>query len=310
MTTMNLLATTIIAGVSLVAGSALASDSYDSHELVMEHIIGTVHIRTTGTSKIRVDLDPGIGLVDAPKVGMRNGAVLIRGKKYRNMNCSTRNGHVRMSVGKAFSFSSVGKKHPLEDFPTLTISVPKGTSLEIGGRIFGEAENLAEAEVQVNGCGGFNLANVSGDLEAQVNGSGDFGAKSVGGDLQAQINGSGDIKVEYVTGRAGLQINGSGDLNVGDVLSGVDAQINGSGDIVVASVNGPLDAGINGSGDIKINGGTATPFHAQIAGSGDVAFQGHANGVSARVIGSGDITLDSYEGEFHASKRGVHVRNE
>ncbi len=306
MTKMKIFATTIITSLALTAGSASATDRYDSRELVVEHMTGTVHIRTGAGSKISVDLDPGAGVIDAPEVSLRNGAVLVRGKKYRNMNCSTRNGHVKMSVGR---YLPGRKKHPLEDFPTLTVSVPRGTSLEIGGRIFGEAEDFSEAEVQVNGCGNFTIKGVSGDLGVQVNGSGDFVAGDVGGDVDAQINGSGDMLIGDVAGAANAQINGSGDLAIGEVASGLDAQINGSGDIVVASADGVIDASINGSGDIKINGGTATPFHARIAGSGDVAFQGHANGVNARVIGSGDITLNSYEGEFRASKRGVHVRN-
>jgi Putative auto-transporter adhesin, head GIN domain len=308
MKTMKLLGTTIITGFVLVAGSALAADRYDSNALVLEHVTGTVHIRTTGGSKITVDVDPGKSVIETPKVSLRNGAVLVRGKKLRNVNCSSRNGKVKMSIGK---YIAVGKKHPLKDFPTLTISVPRGASVKIGGgRVFGEAENLAEADVQVNGCGNFTIGEVAGDLDAQVNGSGDFMAGAVGGDLDAQVNGSGDLSVGDVGGGASTQVNGSGDLNVGRVANGLHAQVNGSGDIEIASANGKVNASINGSGDIAIKGGTASPFNASIAGSGAVGFQGHANGVSARVIGSGDITLASYEGEFHASKRGVHVGKE
>ncbi|MDQ7018606.1 MAG: DUF2807 domain-containing protein [Robiginitomaculum sp.] len=308
MTKMKTFGTIIMAGYALAAGASLAADSYDSRALVLRDVMGTVHIRTTDGAKITVDVDEGAGLIDAPKISMRKGEVLVRGKKIRSVNCSSRNGKVKLSLGKSW-FS--GKKYPLKDFPTITVSVPRGTDLGIaGGRVFGEAGDLGEADIQVNGCGNFTIGDVSGDLDAQVNGSGDFIAGDVAGDLDAQINGSGDLTVGKVGGSADAQINGSGDLVVGDVSDSVDAQINGSGDVEIASVNGALDASINGSGDIKIKGGTATPFHARIAGSGDVAFQGHANGVSARVIGSGDITLASYEGEFHASKRGVHVRNE
>ncbi len=308
MTRMKAFSTIIVAGYALAAGASLAADSYDSRALVLRDVMGTVHIRTTDGSKITIDIDEGTGLIDAPKVSLRKGEVLVRGKKFHSINCSSRNGKVKLSFGK---FWPVSKKHPLKDFPTITVSVPRGADLEIaGGRVFGEAGNVGNADIQVNGCGNFTLGNVAGDLDAQINGSGDFLAGVVAGDLDAQINGSGDLTVGNVDGKANAQINGSGDLVVGAVGNGIDAQINGSGDIEIASVNGALDAGINGSGDILIRGGTATPFHARIAGSGDVAFQGHANGVSARVVGSGDITLASYEGEFHASKRGVHVRNE
>ena len=308
MTRMKALGTIIVAGYALAAGTSLAADSYDSHALVLKNVMGTVHVRTTSGSKITVDIDEGARLIDVPKVSMRKGEVLVRGKKIRSVNCSSRNGKVKLSLGKSW-FSS--KKHPLEDFPTVTVSVPKGASLEIsGGRVFGEAGNVGDADIQVNGCGNFTIGDVSGDLDTQVNGSGDFVAGDVSGDLDAQINGSGDVTIGNVGQGADAQINGSGDLIVGKVAGALSTQINGSGDIEIASVNGALDASINGSGDILIKGGTATPFNAQIAGSGDVAFQGHANGVSARVIGSGDITLASYEGEFHASKRGVHVRNE
>jgi Putative auto-transporter adhesin, head GIN domain len=308
MNTMKLLGTIILASAALTAGTSLAADSYDSHTLVLRNVMGTVHIRTTNGSKITVDIDEGEHLRDALEVSNRKGAVLVRGKKVRNVNCSSRNGKVRLSLGKSWY---TNKKHPLKDFPTLTVSVPKGTNLEIsGGRVFGDAGNLADADVQVNGCGNFTIGDVSGDLDAQVNGSGDFMAGAVDGDLDAQVNGSGDLSVGDVRGGASTQVNGSGDLNVGRVANGLHAQINGSGDIEIASANGEVNASINGSGDISIKGGTASPFNASIAGSGDVGFQGHANGVSARVIGSGDITLASYEGEFHASKRGVHVGKE
>ncbi len=342
MSTMKL--TGLIATTALMAlsASAYAGSSYDSRTLVLKNVTGTVHVRTANVQKISVDIDKGADIIDAPKVSLKGGEVVVRGKKIRNMNCSSKlhryvndgsdtaalvakmNAHVRMSKSAFPGF----KKHPLADYPTLTIAVPVGTSVTIsGGRVFGDVGDVANADVQINGCGAFMIGRVSDALDVQLNGSGDVFAGPVGGILDAQLNGSGDLNVADVAAKADAQVNGSGDLRIdavggiadaqvngsGDVYlgatRGLDAQVNGSGDIHVVRVEGPLDASINGSGDIKIAGGTATPFSASIIGSGDVAFQGHANGVSARVVGSGDITLASYEGEFHASKHGVHVLN-
>ena len=326
MTSMNTFGALIIAGLALPAASALAAQSYDAHALVLKDVTGRVHVRTASVDRISVDIDPGAGVVDAPRVSVRDGAVLVRGNKYRHVRCSVRDHKVRLGVARF----GIGKKHKLADFPTVTVTVPQGSSLKIsGGRVFGEAGDLAQADVQVNGCGNFSLGAVAGDLEAQLNGSGDLAAGTVGGDADAQLNGSGDLTIGDVSGDADAQVNGSGDLRLGDIggeaeaqvngsgdlylgaaNGGLDAQVNGSGDIHVAFVQGPVHASINGSGDIVIKGGTATPFAASIIGSGDVAFHGHANGVDARVTGSGDITLASYEGEFRASRHGVHVIRE
>ncbi len=306
MKTMKTIGAIIIAGLVLPAASAFAAETYDSRVLHLKNVTGTVHIRTADVSKISVDVDNGAGVIDDLVVSMDHGVVVVSGRKYRRMNCNRRNDKVTLSVARF----GIGKKHPLTDFPTVTVTMPKDASLDVsGGRVFGEAGDLGEADIQVNGCGNFSIGNVSGDLEARVNGSGDFTSGDVGGALEAQINGSGDLGVGNVAHSAEVQINGSGDLQVGAVAAGVEAQINGSGDIDVVSVHGEVDADINGSGDIQIHAGTATPFSARITGSGDVAFQGHANGVHARVIGSGDITLASYDGEFNASKRGVHVEH-
>lgn len=304
---MKTLGAFMIAGLVLPAASALAAQSYDSHALVLKNVTGTVHVRTAKVAAISVDIDDGAGVIDAPKVSLRGGVVLVRGEKYRHVNCTVRNHKVRLSVARF----GIGKKHALADFPKITVTMPEGSSLKItGGRVFGEAGDVAQANVQINGCGNFTLGAIAGDLDTQINGSGDFITGAVGGKADVQLNGSGDMTIADVSGEADAQVNGSGDLNLGAVNSSLDAQINGSGNIHVASVNGSVDAGINGSGDIVIKGGTATPFHASIIGSGDVAFHGHANGVDARVTGSGDITMASYEGEFHTSKHGVHVTDE
>ncbi len=327
----TLMGAIVVAGIMLPASSAMAEDTFTSRSLYLKNVTGTVNIRTINGSKIKVDIDEGAGVVDAPSVALINDVVTVTGEKFRSGNCTHKrnskdystvdardvakqNEQILLAVsnGKTRKYNRENMR-PLADYPSLTISVPKDTTLEIsGGRVFGEVGDVGEADMQFNGCGAFSLGDVAGDLEAQLNGSGDFFIGNVGGKLDGQVNGSGDMIVGQVSGLAKAQVNGSGDLNVDKVGNNLNAQVNGSGDIMVKSINGAVVTQINGSGDINIESGKASSLRAQIIGSGDVTFNGHANDVSGQVMGSGEVTVASYDGEMNIrnhNKRGYSHKN-
>ncbi len=326
----KLMGTAMVAVLLLPASMSVAAETYSSKSLHLKNVTGTVNVRTTNGSKIEVDINNGAGVIAAPTVAVKNGVVVITGEKFRNSNCehrgmNGRNAEYGRDVEKRNKFVFLGVRNtkndrltkkdlrPLADYPSLSISVPKGTAVEIGGGyVFGEVGDVGEADIQVNGCGGFAVGDVAGDLHAQVNGSGDFFGSNVGGELNGQVNGSGDMLIEKVAGFARTQVNGSGDLAVGKVSDGLNAQVNGSGDVMIESVSGSVVSQVNGSGDIGIEGGEASSLHAQIVGSGDITFNGHANGVTGQVIGSGDVMVASYDGEMRITKpgkRGHHGKN-
>ncbi len=281
----------LVASLILPAAALNAAETFDSKTLHLKNVTGTVHVRTADVARISVDIDDGTGIVDAPTLSMRQGVVEISGQKMRRRNCRERGDKIYLGKSRFLGAFGLGRKYPLEDFPSITVTAPIGTFLEIsGGQVFGESGDLGEADIQLNGCGKFSIGDVAGNLDVQVNGPGDFVSGDVGGALDALVN-------------------GVGDLVVGDVKGEVEAEVNGVGDMTIASVNGRVYAHVNGVGDIDIEAGTATPFIARVNGVGDVSFEGHAIGVDAQVHGVGGISIGSYEGSFNTSRRGVHVQN-
>lgn len=229
----------------------------------------------------------------------------------------------------------------LEDYPTLIISAPAGTALDLddaisiasigdldgdliidGGFVEVTAGNMASADVSVHGPGDIILGAVRNTLEASVHGSGDISAETAG-DSDLSVHGSGNISVGDVSGEAEMAVHGSGDIETGDIARGLSASIHGSGDIKAGAaaqagefsihgsgdiflreINGPAEAEIYGSGSIEISEGRADALYVVINGSGDFDFGGVSNDLVANVNGSGAIDIARNEGTLRLSGRG------
>ncbi|MGE3931428.1 MAG: DUF2807 domain-containing protein [Hyphomonadaceae bacterium] len=217
---------------------------------------------------------------------------------------------------------------PAEDLPRITIRAPRTLDLDSRGSIYGDIGPSQGGRLQVQGCGAYEVAAVSGALELQANGSGDVNVASVAGNLRASLDGSGDVRVGDVGGDAELMLNGSGDVRVNDVggmltaalrgsgdvqardvrreaglsldgsgdvqarrvRGGLRAALDGSGGVAVDSVEGgTVSLELDGSGDLDIGGGRADRLVVRAAGSGGVSFGGNATVLDAELQGSGDI---------------------
>jgi len=289
--------------VSLAVGAPAAAETFNADHVVIDRHIGRIEIITSpSATQIDVEIDPGAGIIDAPTVRLSGGAVRIEAaRRFRSTSCRSRRNNVRFRVGS-------GGYHPVDDYPSVRITAPESLVLEIShGLVIGEAGNVAVANVSLNGCGDFALANIAGDAWLSVDGSGDIVAGDIGGEAElsvdgsgdifvlatgparASIDGSGDIRLASVDGDLVADIDGSGDIRVGPVSGGLTAGVDGSGDIVIGPVSGGLIAGVNGSGDIRVDQ-IDGPFEADIDGSGDIAVdKGRASSFEARINGSGDI---------------------
>lgn len=297
----------------LTALPAFAGEqSFVAQKLDIENVVGRVTITTADVNRLKVDINNGQDVMDAPTARL-SGDVLRVGydHKQKVRNCST-NGNIHFgNKGNVQLRLKGGKTHELTAYPSVRITVPQGTALIVrDGAVFGTAGDMGASDVGINSCGDFRMGNVGGDMRAQINGSGDLYAGDVSGTLKVGINGSGDVRIGEVSGNASLAINGSGDIDTGAV-QGLDAGINGSGDIKVDSVSGPASVTINGSGDVGIKDGEAAPLSVTVRGSGDISFGGHANGVDYSIAGSGDIDVRSFTGDLnkHGPKADVTIRD-
>lgn len=279
---------TLLAGAALGAlalASPAAAQTYDADEIALHDLIGTVEIRTSDRSDVSVSISNAAEIVETPQVRLDGDRLVVRGEgRIRNLGC--RGGNDRqVRVGR------MGDWHDLEDYPLITIEAPADIAVRLeGGVVFGSAEDLGSARIDVDSCGDFELANIAGEAELHINGSGDLDV--------------GDI------GYGELVINGSGDMTAGASAGDLTLEINGSGDITAASVNGELSVAIRGSGDITVQEGSADPFRASIYGSGDIRFEGVAIDPRITIFGSGDVWLGSMQGSLSSSGMGsgdIHV---
>ncbi len=232
----------------------------------------------------------------------------------------------------------------LDDYPTLTLTVPANAEIDIDdaisvlsigdregkliidhGYVAGSVGNLAEAEIGLRGPGDLDIGSVRGHLSAKIGGSGSISATSAGsadlniggsgdldvgkinGDLSARIGGSGDISVSDVDGAIDATVSGSGNIDAGDVAGGGEFRVSGSGDIYAKSIHGEVSASIAGSGDIVLAGGVAENLRVRIQGSGDFELGGKSTNLDAAVNGSGSVVVAENSGSLRTSGRG-HFR--
>ncbi|MEO1135090.1 MAG: DUF2807 domain-containing protein [Pseudomonadota bacterium] len=221
----------------------------------------------------------------------------------------------------------------LEDYPTLTLTVPAGTGLVFDsavvslaaddtrgplsiddGHVDGEIGDISTADINIHGAGDLKTGAIAGALALDIHGSGDFIAASAAR-MAANIHGSGDINIGDIAGETNTRIHGSGDINIADiggafsasihgsgdnddgrVNGGADLSIQGSGDISLASIAGGTSAAVMGSGDIDIAGGRAESLRVRLAGSGGFDFGGVAVNPDIRADNASDVYIRSHEG--------------
>ena len=322
---------------TLLTGTAFA----DNPELFIEDFVGTIKIENGASKNISITRDEnmkGVNLIE------RGDSLKIDGgiSKPDSAKCKGYYGRYSLDLFKKKSSGDFGGYEDLEDYPQITISVPKDTVLVIENSIaFVTAEDLGGTDLDLSHCGKVNLGNVTGDFRADIRGSADLTAKDVG-DVYVDIRGSGDLELQNAK-FVRLSVAGSGDAEFDDVV-GADVSVSGSGDIEFANITGSLAAqsrgsggieadkvegdliyegggsgdleiddvdgnrvsiDVSGSGDVSIDGGNVQTLNITASGASEVDFGGTAETADLVATGASDIHIDKVTGEVRSKERGA-----
>ena len=270
---------------SMLASTALANGP----ELLIQDFVGTLKIENSAAGNISVTREAnmkGVNLIEQGDSLKIDGGI----SKPDGNKCKGYYGSFDINMFKKNTSGEFGGYEDLEDYPQMTIMVPKETVLIIENSIaFLTAENLGATDLDLRYCGKVNLGDVMGELRANIRGSADVTALDVG-DVAVTIKGSGDLDVQNA-GFVSLSVTGSGDAEFENVKS-ADVKVTGSGDVDFGNIDGALAAVSRGSGDIDA-GDVAGDFIYDAGGSGDLDI-GDVMGtrIAITVSGSGDVNID------------------
>lgn len=327
----------LVACVSLIASSAAFANG---PELRIEDFVGTIKIENGTADNISVLRDKNMKGVNLVEQG--NSLKIDGGIRDPDGNkCKGYYGSYSFGLFKKEKSGEFGGYENLEDYPQITLQLPKDSNLVIENSIaFVTAEDLGGAELDLRYCGKVNLGDLSSNLIADIRGSADLTAGNVGnvdvdikgsGDLDVQnagfvtlsVAGSGDAEFENVKG-ADVSVSGSGDISFGDIEGSLAAQSRGSGNIEAEDVTGDLiyDAGgsgdldigdvegsrisidVSGSGDVSIDGGNVEALKVTASGASDVDYDGTAENADLVATGASDIYVGKVTGELRSKERG------
>jgi len=318
----------LAAAMALPASPAWAQQAqgFDARSLSIENFIGRIEIRNG--ERLSVSAEPGRGGHEAPSIREEAGGVMIDGGySLDNVRCSRRGGELTFTTERSGFFGFMrrgGESGRLSDYPVLVISAPEDIALSIRSSIYdGSAGSLGSADIQVRGCGRFEMLDVAGDAGLRVSGSGRLKAGDIGGDAVLRISGSGRVEAGNVGGDAELRISGSGSVSAGDIggasqmrISGsgslsagdvhdVEIRVSGSGSVQMQNQTGAFSARLSGSGGVQVGAGRAEPFEVRISGSGGVRHGGEAVNADVSVSGSGTVSAERFSGSMNWRGRGA-----
>lgn len=320
-----------------IASVGITSPAFASDTLEIRNFIGTIN---WSNGDMNVDVEKNKGDTDISgrnDITIDGGQENIDGKK-----CKSSYGSFSMDwFGKEKS-GNFGGYEDLEDYPILTINLPKDTNVVVQNSIIftDGAPSIGAADLDLRHCGSVSLGDIeetlalnsrgsgnvdvgnTGQIVASLKGSGDLSGENSGevliqsqgsgdvdledvGALEVKTQGSGDFTAANVDGDATLLSRGSGDIELGDVSGSLSYASSGSGDLEVDSVTGAaLDISSSGSGDIDIDGGEVGTLTAVARGSATIEFAGEAENANLRASGSGDIRVDRVSGSVEIKSSG------
>ena len=268
--------------------SFIALPAYAGPELFIEDFVGTINVETVSASKISISQDKNMKGVNLYQEG---DSLKIDGgiEKPDGNDCKGYYGSYSISWFKKENRGDLGGYKDLDDYPNLTVTAPKDTTLIIRNSIpFLTAGSLGSADLKLVSCGKVTLGDLSDGLIADIRGSGDLNVGDISGHADIHIRGSGDVDIGN-GGDLRLKVTGSGDVRAGNVRS-ADIAVRGSGDVEIEDVNGPLGVESSGSSDVDI-GDVSGDFVYDGRGSGDLSVSSVTGRVSVDIGRSGDADI-------------------
>ena len=302
----NIIAAAALSAALLANAPAFANDA---EILRIQNFIGTVNITTIGP-EITVD-------GHAPGTLTRGlTRTLIDGQEtIEPASCKSSNGNISLDFGGRSWRKRFGGYKDLEDYPVLTVTVPKGTALEIRDSvIFGDGESFGSVDAHIQSCGDFNVGDIDGPLLLKVSGSGDFEAGNVGtasivisgsgdaeiGDMKTavlKVTGSGDIDGGNIVGAAKITSTGSGNIELGEMTGDLVYEGRGSSNLSLDALIGRASVTVSGSSNTDIDDGEIEDLMISARGSSVFDFGGKASGVTLTASGSSAVDIDEAEGK-------------
>lgn len=278
----------------LAGGNPVSAGS--ARHLMIEDFVGIIEVRNGPAFDYRLEMAQNV--VPEPEIEISNGSLKVLGGLEKGPErCNQNNRKFEMQMRG-------GDKLPISAFPTLIITAPEGTSMDVsvlGGLVtIGDSSDLS---LDFKGCGDARFGNVAQNLNLAIYGSGDVTGGNSGA-AEIMIKGSGDVSMADIRGDAVIDISGSGDVTIGEISGSSRLKIKGSGDIDIASIASDSDVDLRGSGDIEIARGDVSEFKVNVMGSGDVQFNGGADDVSVLLKGSGDVYVARSNGNRVVSRYG------
>ena len=340
---MRLLLSGFAAAVA-ATGFAQAQNYSNADEIVIRDLFGTVTIELSDGGPVTIAKSgPGAGDVDISGSGTATieGPEEINRREFQREYNKLKNSY----RGRRAADEDPALEEMLEEKPSITISVPRGTDIRVDDSVIkltasGDAgevmikDNLhvlvkmgdiESGQLGVHGSGYMKVGDVaeslrgsvhgSGDLlfgdagsaKLSVHGSGDLEGGDIAGDLEASVHGSGDLEIADVGGEAEAKVHGSGDLVVASIEGGLDGSVHGSGDLTVGEVQQSLNASVHGSGDFDVDAGEVDELLVSVHGSGEFQYGGSAKTAKLNGHGSGSIRVAEVSGNMQASGKDIRV---
>ena len=253
---------TLIALVVLSAAAA-APCLASAAEIRFKDVVAEIRVIPENRADFQVNVTrtyPGLPAFKITRTA--NGGVLVDGGLYRRIRGCGALGGISIKDGP---------RVPKNQVPQIVVRAPLAFDLESTGYAKGNIGPTRALDLDVAGCGDWDVGNVAGKLS--------------------------------------LDVSGLGDVRVGSTGSAT-VSLSGMGDVEVASVNGPLNIEASGMGDIRVRGGHATTMRASLSGMGDLSFKGVADSLDADASGMGGISVAKVTGPVRKSRSGlasIHV---
>ncbi len=181
-----------------------------------------------------------------------SGISVRAGRSGSSVSVRSSNGVIAIAGGNVTVISGTGKLS--ENLATVTVKVPKGADIDLGGvsgeTLIGDVDGVLN--VSSNGSGTVRSGRMQ-EAAVAVLGNGDVHISEVNGPLMAQIMGTGDLKVRSgVVTALTVQVTGTGDFTFGGVADTAVLIAMGTGDITVKKVKSRPRTQRTGTGDINV----------------------------------------------------------